>query len=281
MLSEEQLRDYERDGFVLVRGLITAEEADVLRTESHDLIGRLSDASDPTWASARDLAGGAPTSLQHSHDVQFYSAAFSKMLVDSRFTDVAGQVIGTPNVQLHHTKMFVKPPEKGSPFPMHQDHPFFPHTYHRMAAAIFFLDDAREEKGCVRVVPGSYKNGPLEHISEGSFHLPTDTWPIEKSIPVPAQAGDVIFFSYLTVHASGVNTSDEARTTWLVQFRDPADPPLTDAHSFSLGQGMMLAGVDPTARGHAGKAPAMAGAAMGGASSSDAAMGGGGTMGGG
>ena len=99
--------------------------------------------------------------------------------------------------------MFVKPPEKGSPFPMHQDHPFFPHTYHRMAAAIFFLDDAPEEKGCVRVVPGSYKNGPLEHIAEGSFHLPTDDWPIEKSVPVPAQAGDVIFFSYLTVHASG------------------------------------------------------------------------------
>ena len=70
---------------------------------------------------------------------------------------------------------------------------------------------------------------------------------------MPAKAGDAIFFSYLTVHASGVNTSDEARTTWLVQFRDPADPPLTDAHSFSLGQGMMLAGVDPTARGHAGK----------------------------
>ena len=83
MLSEEQLRDYERDGFVLVRGLITAEEADVLRTESHDLIGRLSDASDPTWASAGSSPAVLPTSLQHSHDVQFYSAAFSRMLVDS------------------------------------------------------------------------------------------------------------------------------------------------------------------------------------------------------
>ncbi len=32
-------------------------------------------------------------------------------------------------------------------------------------------------------------------------------------------------------------------------------PVETDAHSFSLGQGMMLAGIDPTARGHAGAAP--------------------------
>ena len=36
--------------------------------------------------------------------------------------------------------------------------------------------------------------------------------------------------------------------TWLVQFRDPADPPLTDQHTHSLGQGLMLAGTDPTGR---------------------------------
>ena len=61
-------------------------------------------------------------------------------------------------------------------------------------------------------------------------------------------AGDVLFFSYLTVHGSGINRSDEARTTWLVQYRDPADPPLTTSHDHSLGQGMMLRGVDPTGR---------------------------------
>lgn len=259
MLTDQQLQDYQRDGFILVKGLISAEEAAELRAESHDLLGRMATPVDSTWASARELAGGRATTLQHCHDAQFYSAAFSRMLVDRRFTSVAGQVIGSPNVQLHHTKMFVKPPENGSPFPMHQDHPFFPHTHHRIGAAIFFLDEASEEKGCVRVVPGSYHRGPQEHLAEGSFHLPTDRWPPEQAVPVPAQAGDVIFFSYLTVHASGVNVSDEARTTWLVQFRDPADPPLTDAHSQSLGQGMMLAGVDPTSRGRVDPA----GSAMG------------------
>lgn len=266
MLTEDQLSDYEKNGFVLVKGLLDKDEAAHMRAESHALLARLADAQDATWASSAALAGGKPTHLQHCHDAQFYSAAYSRLLVDPRFTDVAGQVIGTPNVQLHHTKLFVKPPAAGSPFPMHQDHPFFPHTHHRMAAAIMHFDDAPEEKGCVRVVPGSYRNGPLEHIAEGSYHLDPEQWPIEMSVPLPAEAGDVLFFSYLTVHASGVNVSNEARTTWLVQFRDPADPPLTDAHTFSLGQGMMLAGIDPTARGHAATsaATAMGTAAMGG-----------------
>ena len=168
MLTEDQLQDYEKNGFILVKGLLEPDEAAQMRQESHDLLARLTDAQDATWKSSAALADGKPTHLQHCHDTQFYSAAFSRLLTDRRFTDIAGQVIGTPNVQLHHTKLFVKPPEAGSPFPMHQDHPFFPHKYHRMAAAIMHFDDAPEEKGCVRVVPGSYKSGPLRHDPEGS-----------------------------------------------------------------------------------------------------------------
>jgi hypothetical protein len=65
-------------------------------------------------------------------------------------------------------------------------------------------------------------------------------------VACPAKAGDVLFFSYLTIHGSGVNTSNEARTTLLIQMRDPEDPPSVVTH-LSRGQGMMLRGVDPTA----------------------------------
>ncbi|MFI6599280.1 phytanoyl-CoA dioxygenase family protein [Nonomuraea sp. NPDC050536] len=231
-------------GYVLVKGLLTRDEAAEYRRVAHDLLRRLDRDEDPTWGAAAEIAAGAPTRLQHLHDAQFYAAAFSRLLVDERFTAVAAAVLGVPNVQLHHTKLFVKPPENGSPFPLHQDYPFFPHTHHRVGAAIFHLDDAPERKGCVRVVPGSHLQGPLEHDPEGSHHL-TDV-PFEAAMPLPAEAGDVLFFSYLTVHGSGVNVSDEARTTWLVQFRDPADPPAVRTHEWSRGQGMMLAGVDPT-----------------------------------
>jgi hypothetical protein len=50
--------------------------------------------------------------------------------------------------------------------------------------------------------------------------------------------------SYLLVHGSGVNRSKEARTTILIQMRDPTDRPLVETHP-SRGQGMMLAGIDP------------------------------------
>lgn len=255
-LSDDQIAFYRENGYLLVKGLLTRDEAREYREESHALIARLNRDVDPTWGSARALgmssgmssATAVRTELKHCHDTQFYSAAFGRLLLDPRFTDVAAALMGTPNVQLHHTKLFIKPPEKGSPFPMHQDHPFFPHARDSVAAAIFHFDDAPDVKGCVRVVPGSHRQGAIPHESEGGWHLPFSQWPLEDAVPCEAEAGDVLFFSYFLVHGSGVNTSDEARTTWLVQFRDPEDRPTKDVHTESLGQGMILRGIDPTSR---------------------------------
>jgi ectoine hydroxylase-related dioxygenase (phytanoyl-CoA dioxygenase family) len=240
---------YQEHGYVLVPGLFAAE-APALRQEMHDLADRLSRSHDmdATWGSARAaVAEAAQTKILHCHNVQFYSALATRLLGDPRLGDHAAAFMGSENVQLHHTKMFIKPPEKGSPFPMHQDAPFFPHDRHTMMAAIIHFDDAPLEKGCLRVVPGSNKLGMIPHEGNGSWHLPFDQYPIESAVPIPAKAGDAIFFSYLTIHGSGINVSDEARTTMLIQMRDPEDPPSVDTHR-SRGQGMMLRGVDPNPR---------------------------------
>lgn len=248
MLTDDQIAFYHDQGYLLVKGLLSRPEAAALRAEAHALIERLSaiESVEATWGSAATYAGGQRTALLHCHNVQFFSAAFSRLLVDERLTDATAQLIGSPNVQLHHNKVFIKPPEKGSPFPMHQDHPYFPHARHTMLAAVLHMDDAPEEKGCIRVVPGSHKGGPLEHKSEGNFHLPFEQYPLEASVACPAEAGDVLFFSYLTVHGSGLNTSQEARTTILIQMRDPEDQPLHKINE--RGEGMLLRGYNPAAQ---------------------------------
>src|SRR6266702_236351 len=222
MLTKEQVAFYQEHGYLLVERLLTLQEAQELRQECHALAQRLSVHADldATWGSARKAVAQAQhTTLLHCHNVQFYAAAFSCLLVDERLTGAAADLMGSPNVQLHHTKMFIKPPEKGSPFPLHQDYPFFPHERQSMLAAIFHFDDAPLEKGCVCIVPGSHQLGPLE-----------------SAIPCPARAGDVLFLSYLTIHGSGLNVSNEARTTLLVQMRDPTDLPTRQVHQ-SRGQG--------------------------------------------
>lgn len=236
-LTKDELQFYADNGYLLIRRFIGPGEASALRSEIH-AIARRQGPTNATWSSVSSEG----TKLEHSHDVQFRSAAFSRLLVDPRLTDVFTCLIG-PNVQLHHNKMFIKPPERGSPFPMHQDYGYFPHRGNSMTAAILHLDAAPDMKGCVRVYPRSHKLGPLDAFGQ-DHHVDTERFPLATATPVEAEAGDLLVFNYLTVHGSGLNTSDEPRTTWLVQVRDPEDEPISEQHQ-SRGQGMMLAGVDP------------------------------------
>lgn len=247
-LSAEERSFYKDHGYVLAKGVFNPEEAAYFRQEAHELTRRLaaaqvSDVRNEGWGAGAKVTD-LPRELLHCHNVQYHSASFSRLITDPRLMDRAADIIG-PNIQLHHTKMFIKPPETGAPFPMHQDYPYFPFARNTMIAAIVHFDAAPIQKGCVRVVPGSYKLGPLEHLHDGGHHLPIEQYPVAEATVCPAQPGDVLFFSYLTIHGSGLNTSREARTTLLVQMRDPADQPL-EAYHLSRGQGMILRGIDPT-----------------------------------
>jgi phytanoyl-CoA hydroxylase len=158
---------------------------------------------------------------------------------------VLTQLIG-PDVQLHHTKMLVKPPEQGAPFPMHQDYPYFPHERHSVLAASVHLDDTDEENGCLHVVPGSHRLGPLETTGESKALSFGNASPDQiPGVACPAAAGDVLFFNYLTIHGSGVNRSTRTRRNVLFQYRDPADLPLLDdgaEEHVDWGAGLMIAG---------------------------------------
>ena len=115
-----------------------------------------------------------------------------------------------------------------------------------MIAAVLHVDDSSVENGCLCVVPGSHKLGPIEHRHDGSFYLPLDEWPLERAVAVEAAAGDVLFFGYCMVHGSYLNRSQHSRWILLVQMRSPTDRPLDDAHR-SPGQGTMLRGINPDA----------------------------------
>jgi ectoine hydroxylase-related dioxygenase (phytanoyl-CoA dioxygenase family) len=232
---------YRENGYLHARGVFESAEVDEMRAALArilaDVEGTANDANH-RWSAAQK-----ETVLKGFHNVQYHDAAFTRAAAAPRMVELLTQLIG-PNVQLHHTKMLVKPPEKGAPFPMHQDYPYFPHERHTVVAASVHLDDTNDENGCLRVIPGSHRLGPLEPTGESND---LDT-PLEDGTPMPAAAGDVLFFNYLTIHGSGTNTSAGTRRNVLFQYRDPADLPLLrngiEEH-VNWGQGLMVAGRNP------------------------------------
>ena len=159
------------------------------------------------------------TVIYHTHNVQNYSGVWLRALLQERFLAPAAAILG-PDVVLHHSKLFQKPPGKGAPFPMHQDWEYFPTRNDSMIAGVIHVSDATDEMGCFRVYPGSHKLGRQTGMTGGAGEENRkliEEYPLESATVVEAKAGDVLFFHYFLLHGSMQNVSSRTRKTVLVQ----------------------------------------------------------------
>ena len=233
MLTQEQIAAYHQDGYIKVEGLFTPKEVEVLGSEMVRIIGEWGQETIGWRGPWRDryLAEDERqnTKAVLMHNPHFYSATWGRAIFHERLVGSVEDLIGS-SVQWHHTVLHAKPPELGTPFPMHQDYPFYPHDGPDFVDCLVHLDDTPSGSGCLCVVPESHKNGPLEHITgpDTAPHLPPDEYHPDKveSIPIPAKAGDVIFFSYNTVHWSNVNRTDQWRRSVRFGYHNAAIRPV-------------------------------------------------------
>ena len=72
--------------------------------------------------------------------------------------------------------------------------------------------------GCVRVYPGSHQLGRTDGMMGSGKNVEvTEQYPIENATVLEAEPGDVLFFSYFTLHGSMPNRSNQTRKSVLVQ----------------------------------------------------------------
>ncbi|MEO1550589.1 MAG: phytanoyl-CoA dioxygenase family protein [Pseudomonadota bacterium] len=216
---EHQSR-FERDGYALVKGVFGPDEIGAMERDFDRIVRQLlsrGEQVDATWnGAATEALARAGDQVLHTHNVQKYSHVWLTALLAPRFLDAVEALIG-PDIILHHTKLFQKPAQHGAPFPMHQDWPYFPTQKDTMIAGIIHVSEATDQMGCLRVWPGSHKEGRLAHAHGRDGGEAMRAYPIEKATAIEAQAGDVVFFPYLTVHGSMPNRSEKTRKTVLCQ----------------------------------------------------------------
>ena len=136
-----------------------------------------------------------------------------------------------PDIILHHTKLLQKPAEKGAPFPMHQDWSYFPSVNNTMLGGSIHVTRATDDMGCLRVYPGSHRLGRTTGTNgqEASAFMEKN-YPLSGAKVIEAEAGDVLFFHYFTVHGSMPNTSKNTRKNVLVQLHSGNDRIEGDNH---------------------------------------------------
>lgn len=218
--NSEIARFFQENGYYHAKGIFNTTQIALLELEFDSIISQLNHSGEPidaTWdGSETKKLADSNDSILHTHNVQKYSRVWLDAFLYPSFLDIASQILGD-DIVLHHSKLFQKPAENGSPFPMHQDWTYFPTELDSMIAGVVHVSNATDDMGCLRVYPGSHHLGRIEGSNGRQHNDVLDEYPIEQATVLEATAGDVVFFHYLTLHGSMPNRSKDLRKTVLCQ----------------------------------------------------------------
>ena len=208
--SEQMRADFHRDGYVFLRGFLTANEVAEFRQELTRLL-REELPRIPGRHVYYEDADRADT-LKQIQQLGEYSHFFRRWQHTSKFRDVAETLLEGP-VLPKNMQYFNKPPGVGQPTPPHQDGFYFMLRPCEAVTMWLALDEIDEENGCVRYIRGYHKSGMRPHsrtetlgFSQGIVDFPTLS-DMQREIALPAQPGDLLVHHALTVHRAEQNRS--------------------------------------------------------------------------
>ena len=135
------------------------------------------------------------------------------LITSERLLDVLEGFLG-PNIAMplnRHNHVTVNPPGVNTEG-MHRDHG---EPTRGLISAVIYLEDADAENGCTHVIPGSHMWATKGHAENGGYWLDDSdfTFMNEQAVPVPMEAGDVLFFDAHIFHGVGQNNSNRTRTS--------------------------------------------------------------------
>ena len=148
---------------------------------------------------------------------------------------VLGEVLGPEVTELGGLNIRTKIPEAEiTAFPWHQDSHYYNepsggkkvgYTEASHIVTVWVpLVDATVDNGCIWVLPGSHRWGLIDAARGTDMNVRTTEEIEQRGTPTPLEmaAGDVLFLTNLTFHASKMNHTSDSR--WSVDFRYYASP---------------------------------------------------------
>ena len=246
MLTQEELQQFNQDGYLVFRQLASPAECEEMRTV---VSAHLDAAIAPVEYEAEVGYAGAPRSLDapggrtirrlrsayHRHPV------FAQWASDPRLVQRLVQLFGEDVVLTlaHHNCVMTKHPDFGTATGWHRDIRYWSFAQPDLISVWFALGAEDGNNGALKVIPGSHRLTLLpEQLDELDFLRPeveANRPLVAQGITVELQQGDVLFFHSRLFHAAGRNESDRVKMSAVFAYHGRSNHPIVGSRSAAAG----------------------------------------------
>jgi ectoine hydroxylase-related dioxygenase (phytanoyl-CoA dioxygenase family) len=225
-LSEDQLKQFHRDGYLVIKEFCNKQETDKLYStaiEDSILTRNALDLSDLSGKKTRLSLWFTP-----GNDV------FGYLTRSERIVHAVAQLMDSESPVCHfHSKLMQKEPKVGGAWEWHQDYGYwyknqfmFPD---QLISVMIALTKANKENGCLQVIRGSHKLGRVNHGFSGE-QVGADMVMVNNALRTmelvycELAPGDALIFHSNLLHRSEANLSDHPRWSIISCYNAQSNP---------------------------------------------------------
>lgn len=227
MIEQWQINKYNEQGFLVVENVLTTQEVAALQNDFDNWVEDSRQHLSP-WGETFDKRARFDIESDHSAEHPSLrrvsspteiSDKYKKTALDSRVSEIAGQLVGSNGARLHHSKINSKLPHTATQVKWHQDFPFTPHSNDDLVTCLLMISEVTMENGPLQVIPGSH-TGPLfshwhNNKFTGAVSSEVERLYCQNPVSCFGPIGSVCFMHSRLLHASSPNETELPRTLYI------------------------------------------------------------------
>jgi hypothetical protein len=235
VLTPEQLQCFDTDGFVVVPGVLDAQEADTFLHAAWEQFP----SPDLYFADPQAFTHLTSTPFSGLANFPWTSPVLNRLIAHPKILSVVRQILGVDDIRLYKGELWAKYAGE-TDYDQHHHRDFGNHTlvvptverHWRQVTTFTYLCDVDEHNGATAAVPRRHS----EHIPLGQRRTePGELRDCE--VLATGKAGSTLFYTTEIFHrGTALKSAGASRFTVLLDYK-AADAPWTNKHAFGhLGQ---------------------------------------------
>jgi phytanoyl-CoA hydroxylase len=253
-LDLDQIQQFRRDGYLLLRGMVAASQCDRMRAVTQEHLQR---ALPPIEFEAEVGYAGAPATLdapggktaRRLRDAYHRDACFRDWAETPELVGMLSQLLEEEVclVLAHHNCVMTKHPDYGTATGWHRDIRYWSFVRNELITVWLALGEETEQNGGLQFIPASHRlMVQPEQLDKLDFlrpDLPQNQALFAQGVTPTLHKGDVVLFHSGLFHAAHRNDTREVKMSVAFAYRGKSNLPLPDTRSAAAGDVLLGTGL--------------------------------------